>query len=102
MVVLCIGVSSAAHLAAHARLHRSTSVCAECGKRFLSASHLAKHRVVHTPDARPFICATCGKTFRDAYSLKAERAHLFCFFLLKMDSVTRWYVNCGYLWLPLV
>jgi hypothetical protein len=42
------GVSSAQHLEAHLRLHRSTSVCGTCGKRFLSASHLDKHRVVHT------------------------------------------------------
>ncbi len=69
-------MASAVHLEAHLRLHRSKSVCETCSKRFLSPSHLAKHRVVHT-DARPFMCETCGKTFRNSYSVKGEGQTIF-------------------------
>jgi len=63
------GIASALHLEAHMRMHRSNHVCQVCNKKFLSASHLEKHKVTHTSD-RPFMCGTCGKTFRDPYSVK--------------------------------
>ena len=61
-----VGIASALHLEAHMRMHRSTHICTVCSKKFLSASHLEKHRVTHTSE-RPFMCGTCGKTFRDPY-----------------------------------
>jgi len=60
------GIATALHLEAHMRMHRSNHVCQVCNKKFLSASHLEKHRVTHTSE-RPFMCGTCGKTFRDPY-----------------------------------
>ena len=61
------GLANALHLQSHMRMHRSTHVCSECDKKFLSAAHLKKHRITHTKE-RPFACQTCAKTFRDKYS----------------------------------
>merc|ERR1719397_259851 len=61
------GLATALHLESHMRMHRSTHVCSECDKKFLSAAHLKKHLITHTKE-RPFACQSCGKTFRDKYS----------------------------------
>ena len=61
------GLANALHRESHLRMHRSSHVCGECNKKFLSAAHLKKHQITHTKD-RPFVCPTCFKTFRDKYS----------------------------------
>nr|DBA15610.1 TPA: hypothetical protein GDO54_004800 [Pyxicephalus adspersus] len=41
---------------------RSTYVCRQCGKCFMSDSELSKHEMIHT-ESRAFICSVCGKCF---------------------------------------
>ncbi|NXS62716.1 CKR1 protein, partial [Brachypteracias leptosomus] len=42
--------------------------CPDCGKSFPWASHLLRHRRVHTGE-RPFGCPECGGTFSQSCHL---------------------------------
>ncbi|XP_068780073.1 zinc finger protein CKR1-like isoform X2 [Struthio camelus] len=49
--------------------------CADCGKRFPWASHLERHRRVHTGE-RPFGCPECGESYSQGSHLaKHRRSH---------------------------
>ncbi|XP_058713333.1 zinc finger protein CKR1-like isoform X2 [Poecile atricapillus] len=50
--------------------------CADCGKSFPWASHLERHRRVHTGE-RPFGCPECGETYsQNSHLLQHRRTHL--------------------------
>ncbi|NXN20806.1 CKR1 protein, partial [Nycticryphes semicollaris] len=50
--------------------------CGDCGKRFIWASHLERHRRVHTGE-KPFACPDCGEAFTQRCHLdKHRRGHL--------------------------
>ncbi|KFQ60090.1 Zinc finger protein CKR1, partial [Pelecanus crispus] len=46
--------------------------CADCGKSFPWASHLERHRRVHTGE-RPFGCPECGETYSQSSHLLQHR-----------------------------
>nr|XP_009931754.1 PREDICTED: zinc finger protein 232 [Opisthocomus hoazin] len=49
--------------------------CADCGKSFPWASHLERHRRVHTGE-RPFGCPECGETYsQSSHLLQHRRTH---------------------------
>lgn len=51
----------------HARTHdgndERSAVCDVCGKRFLQASDLNKHKLAAHSGEKPFACAVCGRAF---------------------------------------
>ncbi|NXF13705.1 CKR1 protein, partial [Smithornis capensis] len=55
---------------------RKGYACGDCGKAFAWASHLERHRRVHTGE-RPFGCPECGEAFSQGSHLaKHRRSHL--------------------------
>lgn len=50
----------------------SAFTCTECGKKFLRAATLKKHRQTHSPEY-PFECCKCGKRFRESDSLEIHK-----------------------------
>lgn len=56
--------------------------CADCGQQFTVQSSLARHRKLHSENARPYACLHCGRTFlqrsdlmRHLVTHRAERSY---------------------------
>lgn len=63
------------HVKRNLSAHKSFT-CDFCNKEFTRASHLIRHRRVHTGE-RPFVCETCGKDFarQDKLKLHIRSSH---------------------------
>jgi len=63
----------ASHLQSHELIHTKERrfICQTCDKRFYWATHLRSHETIYTGEPR-FICQSCDKRFRSASNLRSH------------------------------